>query len=301
VATAKAEVPAVKADMPAPPPGATLPGDTPPKPSFWARLTGGFSRPAAAKPAPAEKAPRGQPAMGPAWVMAGRENGENAFARDMSLPGRPTATDMGVPEGMSNAFTTGVTSRPIPSDFGVGYAQPPGAFEPRVGGPAPIPAIPPEFLRGLSPQMREMMEKDHQMRMAQYMGQGRQQPALQPQVVLQPVPTPAPVSEAVVLRQVAHGLVTQLRDSKLPSERQMAADGLRRVDWKSSPEVVPALLTVAKADPAPMVRVTCIRALGQMKANTTEVVNALQQCKSDPDERVRLEAELTLAVLTPKR
>ena len=56
----------------------------------------------------------------------------------------------------------------------------------------------------------------------------------------------------------------------MPSEREMAVDRLARRDWRTEPTVVNALVTAAKADPAPLVRASCVRALGTM--NGGEVV-----------------------------
>src|SRR5262249_41670502 len=93
-------------------------------------------------------------------------------------------------------------------------------------------------------------------------------------------------------------LVTQLKRSLLPSEREMAAEALARCDWRMEPQIVDALVQSAKVDPAPVVRAACVRALGKMKANTVPVVHAVQTMKADQDARVRHEVEQTLAVLT---
>jgi hypothetical protein len=93
------------------------------------------------------------------------------------------------------------------------------------------------------------------------------------------------------------GLISTLRESMLPSEREMAADTLAQVDWKSEPHVVKTLVDVAGKDPAPVVRASCVRALGKMKANTLPVVQAVQALKSDSDARVRQEVEQALSIL----
>lgn len=92
-------------------------------------------------------------------------------------------------------------------------------------------------------------------------------------------------------------LLQQLRDSLLPSEREMAAERLARVDWRNEPQVVQALLTAAKTDPAPVVRACCVRSLGKMKVNLVPVLQAVQSLKSDGDLRVQQEVEQTLAIL----
>ncbi|HJZ55764.1 MAG TPA: HEAT repeat domain-containing protein [Gemmataceae bacterium] len=82
-------------------------------------------------------------------------------------------------------------------------------------------------------------------------------------------------------------LLQMLRDSDFPSQRESAAELLGGVNGRSSPEAVQALVTAAKADPAAMVRVCCIRSLMKMQANTVPVVTAVQELKNDPDPRVR--------------
>ena len=82
-------------------------------------------------------------------------------------------------------------------------------------------------------------------------------------------------------------LFRSLRDSDFPSQRESAAELLGGVNGRSSPEAVQALVTAAKADPAAMVRVCCIRSLMKMQANTVPVVTAVQGLKNDPDPRVR--------------
>ena len=77
----------------------------------------------------------------------------------------------------------------------------------------------------------------------------------------------------------------------------MAADALRRVDWKTEADVVPALLEAVKRDPAPMVRAASLRTLGQMKANVVPVVQAVEQARNDADPRVRQQAAETHALL----
>jgi hypothetical protein len=92
-------------------------------------------------------------------------------------------------------------------------------------------------------------------------------------------------------------MLTVLRDSLYPSQREWAADQLASGDWRSRPEVVEALATAARQDPAPMVRAGCVRALAQIQVNTVPVRTAVQALKDDPDPRVRQEAEQALGAL----
>ncbi len=319
-----------KADVPPPPgplapPMARLPGDPAPKPSMWSRLTGvgltggGLARPAprVETPAPEPRAPFGHASVSAAHALmveeqqaAGKgrptkvESTQGAFPMPpaVSLPGRPTWTDSGVPAGMSNAFTTGVTSRPVPADFGIGFGGP-GAFEPRPAGVLPPPPPPPaEILKGAPPDVQAIMHAQHQAMLAQYNAAMRGQAPAAPRPV-QPHPVEHEHATVVVMAppSPAVGLIATLQKSPLPSEREMAADQLKRMDWKSDGGVVAALARSAQTDPAPMVRVSCVRALGYMKANTPEAIQTLEALTADQDARVRSEAAETLSSMKRKR
>jgi hypothetical protein len=93
-------------------------------------------------------------------------------------------------------------------------------------------------------------------------------------------------------------LLTTLKDSLLPSQREWAAEGLAKADGKANPGVVVALIAAAQSDPAVRVRTCCIRSLAQMRVGTPEVKTALEALKADADVRVREEAEQALAGLS---
>ncbi|MBY0229297.1 MAG: HEAT repeat domain-containing protein, partial [Gemmataceae bacterium] len=215
----------------------------------------------------------------------------NAFVNGMpalSLPTGPGAMGAGMPSGMSNAFTQGGNPRPIPSDMGGPWAGP-GAFGPRASGPMPP----------MAPQgMEAALAMHHQAMMAQHQAmlmQGQMHP-----MMMHPAMMPVPM-HAMPHHSPTPGLLAALRSAPLPSEREMAADGLRRTDWKAEGEVVPALLHAAQHDPAPMVRAASLRVLGQLKANTLPVMDAMEQSKKDADPRVRHQAEETAAALKGSR
>jgi hypothetical protein len=88
-----------------------------------------------------------------------------------------------------------------------------------------------------------------------------------------------------------------LRGSLFPSQREAAADQLGQSDWRREPEVVQALVTAARSDPAPMVRACCVRTLARMRVNTMPAVSAVQELKQDADPRVRQAVEEALPVL----
>jgi len=92
-------------------------------------------------------------------------------------------------------------------------------------------------------------------------------------------------------------MVTALRDSLYPSQREWAAESMAAVDWRNHPQVVQALTTAAKDDPAGTVRAGCVRCLAKMKANTVPVVTVVRDLRRDPDPRVRQEAEQALSIL----
>jgi hypothetical protein len=89
-------------------------------------------------------------------------------------------------------------------------------------------------------------------------------------------------------------LQTVLRDSMMPSEREMAAEALSEFHPQQDATIVPALLRAASDDPAGTVRAACVHGLVKMNANGSEVVGVLMNLKADPDHRVRREAHQAL-------
>jgi hypothetical protein len=98
--------------------------------------------------------------------------------------------------------------------------------------------------------------------------------------------------------QSVQEMLTVLRDSLYPSQREWAVESLAALDWRMHGDVVQALLSGAREDPAASVRASCIRSLARMNVNTVTVVDAILARKADTDPRVRHEAERALAVLT---
>jgi hypothetical protein len=82
-------------------------------------------------------------------------------------------------------------------------------------------------------------------------------------------------------------LLQMLHESDYPSQREWAAEQLSNQSNRLSPAVVNGLATGAKEDPAPMVRVQCIRSLTRMQVQTLPVASLLQQMQQDADPRVR--------------
>lgn len=92
-------------------------------------------------------------------------------------------------------------------------------------------------------------------------------------------------------------LLTILRESLYPAQRQWAARQLANFDWRSQPEVIPALLQAARHDPAATVRADCVYSLARMNAATQPVLETFQALRGDTDPLVRQEAENAVARL----
>jgi hypothetical protein len=223
-----------------------------------------------------------------------------------SLPA-PMAQDAAVPTGMANAFTVAENSRPIPADFSPQMVEANGFSQSRDREPivqlvaAPNGYTPPPQIPGIPspPQGNAFAVATAPHGPVGPVGYGpmpsygpapfnpMMMPASQP--MMPPAQAAAPSNTPQLL-----GL---LKNSLYPSHREWAADCLSRQDWRSQPEVVQALVTAAKEDPAATVRAGCVRALAQMKANTLPVVSVLQSLKADADPRVRMEVEEALPAL----
>jgi hypothetical protein len=196
-------------------------------------------------------------------------------------PSQPWSLDQGIPKGASNAFTHGGNTRPIPADFGtpqyplnafsavavdatpvLGPCAPAGTGAAMPAGSFPVPS-----------------------------GCGWSKPCAQLNV--------GPLYHASGLAEDAGApqLLAQLKESQFPSQREWAAECLSRQDWRAQPQIIAALVTAAREDPAAAVRAGCVRALGKMKANTLPVVQTVQALKSDRDPRVRQEVDEALAAL----
>jgi hypothetical protein len=88
--------------------------------------------------------------------------------------------------------------------------------------------------------------------------------------------------------------VRQLRESLLPSEREVAIETLASSDLRGSKEAASALLTAAFRDPAITVRLSAIRTLAAKLGGNPQIIGALRALKEDGDARIRAEAESAL-------
>ncbi|MGL4550641.1 MAG: HEAT repeat domain-containing protein [Gemmataceae bacterium] len=241
--------------------------------------------------------PMPKPRFGSASVAAATEEVRPARGKKpstmgnaMSLPPTPAYSDARTGD---NAFSAGAPSRPIPSDMGPG--GPPRAM--MAGGM--MPPLPPQ---PLTPAMRQQMmmaaiaqQQQHQaVAMQVAMAQQQQMAVAHQQAMQQAIQRAERVN-------TTPKLLADLRDSLLPSEREMAVDRLRLMDWKAEPEVLQGLTAAAKADPSPAVRLACVRALGHMKADTYPVIQTLEELKQDADARVREESLSASEALTRKK
>jgi hypothetical protein len=130
----------------------------------------------------------------------------------------------------------------------------------------------------------------------------------------QPVKAPAPVPPAPMpprsqgtvtspatsthVQGSAQQLMHVLAYGTNVAERQQAAERLSASPWATHPEAIQSLVTGARQDAAPAVRVTCIRCLARLNANQMPVVSTLMTLKADVDANVRQEAAIALEYLS---
>ncbi len=209
-----------------------------------------------------------------------------------AVPRGPVAMipDTGVPNALGNAFTLPATSRPIPADFG-GTPQEPNGFNPmaRPGQGTPPQAYGMGMPAGNRPQMANMMAMAPQAPMG-----------VNPLMSVPPAyPNGQPVASASESAQPSGvpQLLTTLKDSLRPSERETAAEQLSELNWRMQPLVVESLMKAAREDPAATVRAACVHALVHMQVNTRAAVALVRDLRSDRDSIVRLEAEEALHML----
>ena len=196
------------------------------------------------------------------------------------FPSNPSNVSVGSrypTQGMANAFTPVPNQRPIPSDVESTIVMQ-NAFNPPMPKEGEMPA------QGLTQPVNPNKI------IAQSMGYG-QMPANM-MAYIEPQYTAAPVD--MVLTEN----VQTLKNANQPSQREYAADQLSKIRGVSMNLAVQALATAVKEDPAPLVRAACIRSLTRMKINTIEVLEVINEKKTDLDPRVRMEADQALIQLT---
>jgi hypothetical protein len=202
-------------------------------------------------------------------------------------PPRPMAPDTGVANGMGNAFTLAATHRPIPADFG-GTPQEPNGFDPPIQPGQGTPPL--AYGMGMSgtyrPQMPNMAAMAPQVPMV-----------VNPLMNVPPSGRPVAFAGASTPPGSVPQMLTTLKDSLRPSEREAAAEQLSQLNWRVQPVVVDGLMRAAHEDPAATVRAACVHALAHMRVNTPTALALVRELKSDGDPNVRQEAEEALNTL----
>lgn len=100
------------------------------------------------------------------------------------------------------------------------------------------------------------------------------------------VPVTAPTANTTSPDTV-YQMLTTLKTSLYPAQREWAAIHLSKCDWRNQPHLVQGLLTAAKEDAAPMVRIACIKTLVRIGVTRDVYAPTLQAMKADVDPRVR--------------
>jgi hypothetical protein len=90
-------------------------------------------------------------------------------------------------------------------------------------------------------------------------------------------------------------LVTTLQSDMNVERRKAAAESIRSIDPRNSPDVIPALVGSLLKDPSPSVRSSAAETIGSMKSVYTTAAEALAHAeKNDPDSGVRAAAKAAL-------
>jgi hypothetical protein len=92
-------------------------------------------------------------------------------------------------------------------------------------------------------------------------------------------------------------LLGVLKDSHTSAQREWAADCLGATDCKSNAMVLPSLMTAARTDASPNVRIACIHALVKLHATGSDVLGTLRALTSDKDANVQKEASQALIAM----
>ena len=127
-----------------------------------------------------------------------------------------------------------------------------------------------------------------------YQGPTPPNPAMQPRTMApayhgHPVPMypVAPTPAANPAPPQVDQLISMLRDSPYPSQREWAAQTLAACDLQANPQIVTALAESARKDPAGSVRAGCVCCLIRMTVPANEVMGTLVALQNDNDVRVR--------------
>lgn len=212
-----------------------------------------------------------------------------------SFADEPNAVSAQPRSGLSRPTTATVSSRPVSNAF---TASTPGMTAANAfSTPTPMPVVPASMpasaaaapgslTRPVAGPDRVSVDSQKAVAQVAYANDRRPPVAISPGKYPFPDQTSSPDQ-----------LVSSLREALAPSQREWAAEGLAKVNWRQHPQVVPTLLAGAREDPAQPVRLACIKALVKLKANTPEVLTVIEALKTDSDPQVRQEAEQALSLL----
>ena len=117
-----------------------------------------------------------------------------------------------------------------------------------------------------------------------------------------PAPAPSVSSTSVPVadgqpKQTVEEMLSFLRNSAYPELREFNAARLSTPEMKNNREVFQAVLSAARTDPEPSVRMACIRGIAVMGVYSPAALITLQDLMKDPNAAVRAEAERSLARL----
>jgi hypothetical protein len=83
-------------------------------------------------------------------------------------------------------------------------------------------------------------------------------------------------------------LIATLQNDLDERKRRAAAEDLRGIDPRNSPEIVPALIGSLQKDPSPAVRIEAVGSLGKLKPVSQQAGIAMETAlQADPDAKVR--------------
>jgi hypothetical protein len=91
--------------------------------------------------------------------------------------------------------------------------------------------------------------------------------------------------------QAVAQLIQTLYESAYPAQREWAAQTLATYDHRAHPQVLQALCTAARQDPAGSVRAGCVYSLSRIGIQGEPVLSTLQTLRTDSDPRVRQDVE----------
>ncbi len=111
---------------------------------------------------------------------------------------------------------------------------------------------------------------------------------MMPQQPLQQANYQQPMRQPSAAQQLDQ-VLRVLRESPYPNQREWATQALAYFDWRSHPQVVPALLQAASQDRAGNVRAGSVSCLGRIGAAVEPVIGTLHTLRNDIDPRVRQE------------